>query len=124
MVSQQATVDNNFNKLTEYFSRPEGMFHSVSSVSNFIQLSSVAATSELWLNLDAYATLLLPDPKAVKARWQNTTVYRLQNTNVWSIIPVYHPKSVPHVPVYPPWPGTQCVFSGKKIGRADLFLNS
>ncbi|KAG6848988.1 hypothetical protein H0H93_012193 [Arthromyces matolae] len=78
-----------------------------------------AATSHLWLDTTAYKTLDSPelpdvpiDPveglrsqRAKGRKWRPTHAYRIQDTNIWSIIPLYSSLTTPDSPVYVSVPG-------------------
>ncbi|GLB43862.1 hypothetical protein LshimejAT787_1500460 [Lyophyllum shimeji] len=73
------------NALTCYFAKPE-----------------FKATSKTWLDPSAYDFLLLDTPSRSElcSNWTKTILYRVNNANVWSVIPIYE-NSIPDTLQYP-----------------------
>ncbi|KAF8076957.1 hypothetical protein FPV67DRAFT_440258 [Lyophyllum atratum] len=73
------------NALTRYFAKPE-----------------FNTTSKTWLDPGAYDFLLseAPSRSQLCANWTRTILYRVNNANVWSVIPIYE-NSIPDTPQYP-----------------------
>jgi len=63
---------------------------------------TVKATSKTWLDPSAYDFLLLETPsrRELCSNWTRTILYRVNNANVWLVIPIYE-NSIPNTPQYP-----------------------